>query len=70
MRKFRVYLDGKLVNPCHECMGSYDVPNDLFPDRVEVRFATVAKVDRSDDKYEFVLLKRDNRRVIAEPIGE
>jgi hypothetical protein len=68
VRKFRVLLDGVEIDPAFQCMGHYDVANELFPS--EEGWARVAKVDRTDGKYEFVLLQHRYSRLVIEPLGE
>jgi hypothetical protein len=54
-------------------MGHYDVANELFPapefkESPGRGYANVAKVDREDEKYEFVLLDFDHKRLLIESL--
>lgn len=64
MSVFKVWLDGELYREEYACMGSYDVANELFGD--STGYAKVARVDRDDGKYEFVLLDHGWSRLVAE----
>lgn len=73
MRSFRVWLDGDLYRERYTCMGHYDVANELFPspehkDHPFRGYANVAEVDRADEKYEFVLLDFDHKRLLIESL--
>ena len=68
MRKFRVLLDGEVLREEYECMGSYDVANELFPSKKypRITMANIAAVSHVPGRFECVLLDHGNKHLVAE----
>lgn len=66
MRRFQVHLDGIMIANGYQCNGHYDVANHLFPG--PDGFAKVASVDRTDGRYELVLLDYHNAHMVITPL--